>query len=120
MADTVVTEVRHLNIPDVRSYRVQIGLNQATDYGRKFTEGYVEGDEVIPVFAYTIGDGLDVEHELERAFRIGNGAPRGDGGFEVELSDAYYEGKNRSLSVGDVVVVDGVSYACQGSGWRRL
>jgi hypothetical protein len=39
---------------------------------------------------------------------------------EGELTIASYWGKRRSLSVGDVVSVDGVWYRCESFGWKII
>jgi len=63
-------------------------------------------------------DEWDDKH-LSVVFAIGNGAP-GMGEWENAMSGLYYAGRIRSLSVSDVVVLNGRYYRCDSYGWSDL
>ena len=78
-------------------------------YGGMFV-GYVPGNKMAWVWTGEI-DGTMDPRVLEAAFELHNiGDPEGSGGYRPY----------RSLSVGDVVVVDGRAYSCDDIGWTRL
>ena len=55
---------------------------------------------------------------LEVVFSICNGAAEVD--WHAEWSAAYYDQKVRSLSVSDVVFINGTFYRCESVGWVTL
>lgn len=66
----------------------------------------------------TVGDmgvpGLEGEAAAEEVFDLTNNPSR------EEERDQLYDRRYRSLSVGDIVRVDGVSYLCASYGWEVL
>lgn len=69
--------------------------------------------------AYTIAGtmgipGLEGEAVAEEIFDLTNNPGRQD------ERDELYDRRRRSVSVGDVVVVDGERFLCASSGWERL
>lgn len=71
--------------------------------------GYEPGMELHEAISYETGAREPLDDAFEM-FNIGNG----------DLAREYRAGRNRSLSVGDVVVVDGVAHACASFGWDEL
>jgi len=59
------------------------------------------------------------ENDLHRVFAICNGAP-GLTGWDAATSAVYYHGRVRSLSVSDVVILNGRYYRCDSYGWSDL
>jgi hypothetical protein len=82
--------------------------------------GYEPGMPLVQVFSYqALPDGRSPIDLAEHAFRIGNGHP-GKSRADIELSRDYYRRQLRSVSVGDVVVVDHLTLACQPTGWKAV
>lgn len=80
--------------------------------------GYQPGDPLVKVATLTVPAELAVDwHRMcEWAFWLLNvGDEYGD-----PQALAYREARNRSLSVGDVIVIDGVAYGCAAVGWERV
>ena len=78
---------------------------------------YQDDDHLTFAYRYTSELPNDWNEEglkpvAEEAFDIGNGAD--------ERSEAYYAPGNRSLSVGDVVRIGGIWFACESRGWKRV
>ncbi len=73
------------------------------------------GDETYLAVHYA-ADGADDHAILEHAFeRFNIGDPATD-----EIVGLYRDAGHRSLSVGDVVVIDGRAYTCASCGWDRI
>ncbi len=72
-------------------------------------DGYEPGHVLHKAIEYETDSEYPLDEAFER-FNIGEDA----------LARAYRAGKNRSLSVGDVVVVDGVANTCDSFGWTPL
>lgn len=72
-----------------------------------------------PVFSFA-DDRADVwgEAHLEVVFAFANGMPRDH--WTEELASEYYRKGNRSLSVSDVVFLNGTFYLCDRFGWKNL
>ena len=88
---------------------VEIGLN-------KFISDVTDDRLLTKVTTYSankVGD-MDI---IEEAFVAFNG--EGSRKSLKEIVDQYYAEGNHSLSVGDVVSVDGRAYLCQSMGWTR-
>ena len=83
----------------------------------RMLDGYQAGDPQECVFAYESGPG-GPEQLAEEAFGIGNGHPDDDRG--ARLSERYYGLGLRSVSVGDVVVADGIPLSVDRAGWTRI
>lgn len=92
---------------------VQVFLNVDRDHWF----GWEPGHPVVRVFAYDTADG-NPEILAEEAFAMFNGQPGTDA--QQELTDAYYERRLRSLSVGDVLVIGGNAWACKDTGFTPL
>ena len=92
----------------------------------RFFEGYKPEDPLTHVFDLAVPDHIDLETNygvdtaLDYAFMALN---VGHEDFAVITDEgkanviAYRERKNRSLSVGDVIIIDGVAFACAALGW---
>lgn len=98
-------------------YTVFLNRQEDTDgrlaiFSRLRTEdAYQPGDELEEVFSSFLFEEED-ENTLELLFsKFNRGAP------DFVGDDLYPE---RSLSVGDVVEVNGVRYACESAGWREI
>lgn len=77
--------------------------------------GYQPGHPVSQVFTFTLpaDEPTDVHALAEHAFRVGNGADR--------LSGAYYRLARRSMSVGDLVRLNGLVWlSCESAGFSLL
>jgi hypothetical protein len=68
-------------------------------------------DEV--AFSFVVTNDLSVEDNLERTFAEWNHGS----GME---SDLFVSSKKRSLSVNDIVCVNGKCYQCQSFGWKQV
>ena len=68
------------------------------------------------VFSYTDYNNLDSQI-LDRAFEMFNAPPEFLKDKDVIIANLYYEERLRSLSVGDVVEIDGVRHQCLSIGW---
>lgn len=78
---------------------------------------------VIEVYAYDEADVTVVTTDIavaERAFRLFNVGDDPDFGLVDHRAREYRDRGNRSLSVGDIVAVDGRYYTCTASGWRPI
>lgn len=71
--------------------------------------GYKPEHPMVLVFAYVIPE-LDPGLAIEEAFHTFNVG-------EDDLAQAYRARRLRSLSVGDIVAVDGKFYSCENAGW---
>lgn len=94
--------------------KVEVYLNEETDPDGRPTgmlKGYRLGDALRLAIGYEAeGDDLDIAEEAFYEFNVGEGP----------LAQEYRAGRNRSLSVGDVVKVDGVPYAVDMMGYKKL
>jgi len=98
--------------------QVQIWINTAPG---RFKNGYVAGDHLMP--ALDFGASLDDSDEdiLEQAYTALNINPNPPTfGTLATASILQYHLNFPSLSVGDIVEIDGVRYACEPFGWKRL
>lgn len=108
--------------------RVAIYLNEATRRER-WLDGYAEGDQMRKAIEFDLDVGwfgsavadwafhqFNVAHEhlFDRTHEHLATAPCAWGD---RLALAYRFAGNRSLSIGDIVVVEGVRYACAPDGW---
>lgn len=78
----------------------------------RFPGAYHEGDALEAVYSYTVAAGGSVEAVLERAFSDFN---RGSPTF---VGSAHY--RHRSVSVGDVIEVDGARYSVASEGFGMV
>lgn len=96
---------------------VQVWLNEAPD-GLNFLRGYRYGDKMRLATEYYTDIALVSDSAipaLEQAFRELNvDYPSQDWAQE------YRQRRNRSLSVGDVVVIGEQAWACDSFGWTRV
>jgi hypothetical protein len=86
-------------------------------------KGLVDGFQVEhPVSLVFATELSDQAHEAacEEVWRLLNVGHDGDHGTADPDAARYRERGNRSLSVGDVIAVDGVFYACGPNGWHDL
>jgi hypothetical protein len=78
---------------------------------------YQPGDVMFRAIDYSLGtEGLTDAQICEEAFKMFN---VGDPVRNITVR-RYRNARNRSLSVGDVVVIDGRAYACARFGWDRI
>jgi hypothetical protein len=82
--------------------------------------GYQPGDPIKPVYGYEHPTGPNVTthdaHQIaEQAFQMFNGMAVNS--WEEDHADRYYAAGNRSLSVGDLVVIGEIAMSCESSGW---
>lgn len=102
---------------------IRILHNVATDDAGRLTgllDGYRHGDTLVEVFAYmtdTKGEAIALADEAFHLFNIGDDAHFGRPDNRALI---YRREGNRSLSVGDVVIVGDEAFACAPSGWRHL
>ena len=86
-----------------------------------FRRGYRPGDRIKRVYAYEydtsdLGITPDTVGAIaEQAFRMFNGQPEGD--WEYDHTQRYQVAGNRSLSVGDVVIIGEIALSCEPHGW---
>lgn len=105
---------------------VTILHNAATDeQGRPmgFHDGYLPHHELKRVFAFTLereGHPADDTYVLGNVYHLFNVGDDPEWGEPSPIAVAYRAKRLRSLSVGDVVILDGRAYQCDHSGWSRL
>jgi hypothetical protein len=81
--------------------------------------GYVKKTEVVKVFEYGQDDsGYSAERVLEDVFRLLNVGDDPGFGTPSEVAKSYRARSLRSLSVGDVVVLDGQAWSAESVGWQ--
>ncbi len=100
---------------------VRVYLNTATDSeGRHIPMaiGYTPGDTLQHAMSFATTDLGTVEQIAETSFAAFNGHP--ESSDMAMLTDTWYTNRNRSLSVGDVVVVDGHAVAVASAGFLAL
>ena len=95
------------------------------EHGRNvgFCDGYLPDHQLARVFAFSLaGEGhpFDDPGVLSNVYFLFNVGDDPDFGDPSPLSVAYRNKGLRSLSVGDVVILDGRAYQCDHSGWSRL
>lgn len=97
------------------SFAVRVYLNEGRD-PRHLVFGYEEATAVLRLAAeFDVSVVGSPRHALEVVFAELNV----DEPFEPWAVE-YRRNRNRSLSVGDVVEVDGERFACAGIGWTEL
>lgn len=89
---------------------------------RETCMGYVPGVEYVTSFVLIVDDDMEPLEACELAYALCNSYPgelhvAAEYSREVEL---YRRFKNRSLSVGDVVSVDGVEYSVDDCGFSQV
>lgn len=102
---------------------LDIFLNVAKDehgYSPGFM-GYKPGQAMLKVFTLEV-PALDIDNALNKAFHLLNVGDDPDmmGGLPDPQAVAYRAARNRSLSVGDVLVADGVAFAVASFGFDRV
>lgn len=88
-----------------------------------FLRGYEAGQTITEVFTYAARpQGDTADHVLaDEAFELFNIGDDPDFVATPDPRAVDYRGRlNRSLSVGDVLAIDGRFYSCDSSGWREL
>ena len=86
----------------------------------QFLRGYRPGDPIEAVYRYEHGTTqhrtlADLRKLAEQAFRMFNGQPQDT--WEHAHTARYYAARNRSLSVGDVLVIGETALSCEVLGW---
>lgn len=87
-----------------------------------FLTGYVPGLTVTEVFTYTTSPKAGTsDHEVaEEAFELFNIGDDPEFGTPDRRAVDYRARGNRSLSVGDVLAIDGRFFSCDSNGWHAL
>ena len=101
---------------------MQVTIKHNTNLRDAAVYGYRPGDELVSVFQMELPNG-DPYEVAEVAYAITNSYPEelwGPARHYPELVAAYRAEKLRSLSIGDVVVLDGADYAVAACGFRRI
>ena len=98
--------------------KIEVRLNQTERPGR-FWDGWQPGDTLSEPFTFE-GTATDAENACEYAFYLFNAPEEFLSASDTRIARKYRDGGRRSLSIDDVVTVDGVSYACQSMGWQKI
>ncbi len=94
---------------------------QTNPNGRTYFDGYQAGDEMRQVFAYDDEVHVDYpEARCDRAFHLFNAPPDFLVPADQAIAEAFHARRLPSLSIGDVVVVEGGAYACTRDGWEQV
>ena len=82
-------------------------------------DGYQAEHPVTPVFATDLPDADDITacDQLYRLLNVGEDPSLGD---PDPRAVAYRQRGNRSMSIGDLVCIDGRFYACTEDGWQSF
>lgn len=96
---------------------VDVFHNVSTDPMR-YLQGYTDGDPLVKVATVTVPDSItEVSSACEWVFRLLNvGDDPAFGTPDPQALD-YRRRRNRSLSVGDVLLFDGAGFTCANAGW---
>jgi hypothetical protein len=104
------------------TYQVRVYLNRETDpQGRPL--GMLDGyspEHRMSLELETTETAPTVSTVCERMFHLLNVGDDPEFGPVDERAVEYRSRRNRSLSIGDVVEVDGCAYACARSGWTAV
>lgn len=87
-----------------------------------FLRGYESGDTVTEVFTYSTQRTADTNDDVlaAEAYTLFNVGHDSEFGVPDPRAVDYRARRNRSLSVGDVLDIDGRFFACDAVGWRAL
>lgn len=109
-------------IDTTRAVEVRIYHNVAEDSDGRRTGwfGYKNEDPIVHVATWWTTTVDNDNAVLSKAFEIFNVGDDPEFGPVNPVALVYRERKNRSLSVGDVVQVEGSFYACESVGWKRI
>lgn len=105
---------------------VQVRVFHNNHAREKYLSGYEPGQTVTEVFAYTTtpSDGIHDRsgdlHIAEEAFELFNVGDDPEFGTPDPRAVDYRTRRNRSLSTGDVIAIDGRFYSCDTRDWRAL
>lgn len=119
-----MTKIRILH--NISQDGMMTGLNRVFDptaeHHVREAETAAERHPLVPVFEYEVPDdsAVDVNRQLEEAFRLFNVGDDPDFGVPDRTALAYRSRKLRSLSVGDVVQVGDTAHACESRGWAPV
>lgn len=92
---------------------VQVFLNVDRDH----FDGWQPGHPMVRVFAYDT-DERPAGQLAEEAFAMFNGFP--DTADQLTLTEAYYDRRLRSLSVGDAIKIGETVWACASIGFQPI
>lgn len=86
-----------------------------------FLHGYADNDAVTPVFVFTDTRDTTPVKLAEHCFHMFNAPPE----YLTDKTDAaianrYRANRLRSLSVGDLVQIDGALFACERAGFKTM
>lgn len=90
-----------------------ISINVLHNVDRDSWEGYLPGHPLRYVGNVTVGLHDEFDVMLDDVYALLNGGAQGE-------AETYRKRGNRSLSVGDVLVIDGVAFAVSGLGFDRV
>ena len=95
---------------------IKVLINKAPT---KYEKGYIEGDILVEATKFFVDNGLSDQEILEATFTALNAPePNGIGNLTPAKIRVYHK-VFPSLSVGDVVEIDGRRYACESLGWSE-
>lgn len=81
----------------------------------RMLNGYRDGDPLVHVFTVTVPED---KHPLTYCWWLLNVGHEGDP--PDPQAELYRTRRNRSLSVGDVLIIDGAAHACGSIGWDKV
>lgn len=111
------TPLSRFRIPTARKTEVSVFCNATGRLGC-----YRPRDHLVLAYTCTLtGSATTTDAEfLERVFAMFNDHPDPNFSGDAAHTAAWYDSGLRSLSVGDVVAIDGRHYACDSHGWVPL
>lgn len=111
------TPLSRCRTPHARTAEVSVFCNATGRLGY-----YRPGDHLVFAYTCTLTGGAttsDTEF-LERVFAMFNDHPDPNFPGDAAHTSAWYDSGLRSLSVGDIVAINGRHYACDSHGWVPL
>jgi hypothetical protein len=106
-----------------KTYKVRVFINRAENKFRRFPGGYAYGDPLVQALEFEC-ENESVNAVLDRTFHALNidpgYLPDPSYGSLTKFDIIRYHKRFPSLSVSDVVEVDGYKYACEPVGWKAI
>jgi hypothetical protein len=100
-------------------FKVKVLINQNIEKFRRLPSGYVHGDTLVEALDFEL-EGSSVDFVLDCVYRSLNIGTYHDLGTLTAEQIADYHTRFPSLSVGDVVWVNGYLFACEPFGWKAV
>jgi hypothetical protein len=119
-ADQRAAELRDLLAPPRPPVRVRV-FHNTRHIAMAF--GYVDTDSFVEVYDYdepTVMPGTSDEQIVDRVFELFNVGDDPTYGEPDHRAVEYRDRRNRSLSKGDAIAIDGRFYVCASSGWTPI